>query len=260
MIKYLVKVYPWENPLFYSGKGGYTKNEKVVVETEIGNYIGTIFSAEIHTEEKGDENLPAIVRKMTARDEMSVIKNEGKKEEILKICKEEVQKSGLEMKISDIFLSLDKSNILVVFTAKDRVDFRSFVKKVSSLLRRSIKMKQIGSRDEAKMLGGCGICGKELCCVKFFREIPSISTEMARVQQIAHRGSDRISGLCGRLKCCLSYEYDQYREMLEGMPEIYSHIETKEGSGEVIDLNVIKQEIRVKLDNGTVISIKKKDL
>ena len=121
-------------------------------------------------------------------------------------------------------------------------------------------MQQIGSRDEARKLGGFGICGRELCCVSFPGIIPSITTDMARIQQISHRGIDRISGLCGRLMCCLAYESKQYRELLEGMPEIYSVINTKEGKGTVIEINVINQEVKVKIGSGKYVIIKKEDL
>ena len=118
----------------------------------------------------------------------------------------------------------------------------------------------IGSRDEARKLGGYGICGRRLCCVNFKGSIQSISTDMARVQQIAHRGTERISGLCGRLMCCLAYEAQQYRKMLDGMPETYSVVDTKEGKGTVIEVNAVTQEIKVKLTTGKYVTLKKEDL
>ena len=123
-----------------------------------------------------------------------------------------------------------------------------------------VRMQQIGSRDEARRLGDCGVCGRKLCCVNFKSSIPSITTDMARVQQIAHRGTERISGSCGRLMCCLAYEAQCYREMLQGMPELYSNIDTKEGNGTVIEINAITQEIKVKLQSGKYLAIKKEDL
>ena len=164
------------------------------------------------------------------------------------------------MKLVDIRVSIDGSGILVVFAAEGRVDFRELVRNLSCIFHRSIKMHQIGSRDEARKIGGCGICGRELCCMRFPGNLPSITTEMARIQKISHRGSERISGACGRLMCCLVYEAEQYREMLEGMPEINSFVKTKQGKGEVIEINAIKQEIGVRLENGDVIKIKKEEL
>jgi cell fate regulator YaaT (PSP1 superfamily) len=121
-------------------------------------------------------------------------------------------------------------------------------------------MRQIGSRDEARNLGGCGVCGKELCCVKFLGEIPSISTDMAKVQNVAQRGSDRISGICGRLMCCLSYEAEQYRALLRGLPEVGSSVNTQKGKGDVIELNPLTQEIKVRLLTNEYVVIKKEDL
>lgn len=121
-------------------------------------------------------------------------------------------------------------------------------------------MQQVGSRDEAKKLGGYGICGRELCCVRNNGNMQSITTDMARVQQIAHRGTDRISGLCGRLMCCLAYEAEQYKEMLQGMPEIHSVVRTAEGKGIVIEINAPAQEIKIKLETGKYISVKKEDI
>jgi len=161
------------------------------------------------------------------------------------------------MKLIDLSISLDGKQIIFAFTSDGRIDFRKLVKDLSIVFKKSIRMQQIGSRDEARKLGGYGMCGRELCCVKFSGNMQSITTDMARVQQIAHRGSDRISGLCGRLMCCLAYEADQYREMLVGMPEIGSVIETGEGKGTVVEINAILKEIKVRIDKGKYISVKK---
>jgi cell fate regulator YaaT (PSP1 superfamily) len=164
------------------------------------------------------------------------------------------------MKLIDARVGLDGSNVVIVFTADERVDFRELVKNLAKIFHRSIRMLQIGSRDEARRLGGCGICGRELCCVKFPGNIPSISTEMARVQQVSNRGSDRISGVCGRLMCCLSYEAKQYQEMLSGMPEIGSIVRTREGKGEVLEIDVMKQEVKIKTEDGKIEFVKKDEI
>ena len=115
-------------------------------------------------------------------------------------------------------------------------------------------MHQIGSRDEARNLGGAGICGRKLCCLHSSGNLPSISIDMARVQQIAHRGSERISGICGRLMCCLSYEAKQYEEMMKGMPQPHSQVKTPEGKGSVVEINPLTSQIKVKLEDGNVIT------
>lgn len=166
----------------------------------------------------------------------------------------------MEMKIVDVLVSLDAGSVIVVFSAEERVDFRELVKSLAKTLRRSVRMHQIGSRDEARKCGGCGICGRELCCLKFLKNLPSISIETARIQQIAHRGSERISGQCGRLLCCLSYEAGQYQELMKGMPEIGKAVKTEEGQGHVIEINALTQKIKIKLEDGKVISVNKDDL
>jgi cell fate regulator YaaT (PSP1 superfamily) len=256
MKKYLVKLYSWENPRLCFSENDLKKGDQVILEGDFGNDLGVIVG-EVKTKE---ENGQQIVRVATARDIETFQKNEEKKEEILKMSKSEIKRIDLRMKLIDVRICLDGSNIIIVFTADERVDFRELVKNLAKIFHRSVRMLQIGSRDEARRLGGCGICGRELCCVKFPGSIPSISTEMARIQQVASRGSDRISGICGRLMCCLSYEAKQYQEMIAGMPERGSFIRTKEGKAEVLDIDIIRQEVKVKLENGQIKNFKKEDI
>jgi len=160
----------------------------------------------------------------------------------------------------DVRLTLDGRQIIFAFTADGRIDFRDLVKNLSKTFKKSVRMQQMGSRDEAKRIGGYGICGREFCCVRNGGNIQSITTDMARVQQIAHRGTERISGMCGRLMCCLVYEAQQYKEMLVGMPELHSTVNTPEGRGFVIEVNAITQEIKVKLETGKYLSVKKEEI
>ncbi len=257
MFKYLVKLYDWENPRLCSSSAEFSTGDKVIVSSDFGNDLGVIFDSKVETK---DEPTNAIVRKATPRDLEVFNENGRKKVEIIKTCQEEIHKEKLEMKLIDAHITLGKGNILIVFTADGRVDFRDLVKNLSGSFHRSVRMQQIGSRDEARKLGGCGICGKELCCTRFSGNLPSISTEMAKIQQISHRGSDRISGLCGRLMCCLSYEVDQYRELLKGMPEMHSIVKTEKGKGLVIEINALIQKIKIKLDDGQIITVEKKEI
>lgn len=257
MYKVLVNLYSWENPRLYSSGTEFSKGDRVVVKSEFGNDIGTIEDGNVNSREDPTQN---IIRKATARDIDIFDKNENRQSEILKDCKNEAKRLGLAMKLNSAHVTLDGSNIIVIFTAEERIDFRELVKNLSKIMRRSVRMHQIGSRDEARKLGGCGICGRELCCMKFPGNLPGISIDMARIQKVSHRGSERVSGLCGRLMCCLSYESEQYKELLSGMPEVDSIVKTKEGRGKVIEINAIKQEIQVKLENNNIITIKKEDL
>ncbi len=257
MHKTLISVYDWENPSLFSSDAELEEKDKVIIESEFGPILGVVKVADIDAK----DNPPrSILRKATKRDIEIFEKNERKKSEILKTCKEEVKRLGIEMKLIDSKMTLDSGSIIIAFVAGGRVDFRDLVKNLSKIFHRSVRMQQVGSRDETRKLGGCGICGRELCCVKFSGDLPSISTEMARVQQIAHRGSERISGLCGRLMCCLAYEAQQYKELLSEIPELHSFVKIKDGKGEVIEINAIKQEIKVRLENNQVITVKKEEL
>lgn len=257
MGKILVTLYPWESPRLYGCDGEVAAGDSVIIKSEYGNEAGIVSAADIETSEEPKEK---IARVATARDRKVFEENTAKKGELLEICKQEVKKLGLELKPLDAVASLDGKQIIFAFTADGRIDFRELVKNLGGILKKSIRMQQVGSRDEARKLGGYGICGRELCCVRFRGNMQSITTDMARVQQIAHQGTERISGLCGRLMCCLAYEAEQYREMLKGMPELFSVLETKEGKGTVVEINAPMQEIKVKLESGKYIIVKKEDL
>jgi cell fate regulator YaaT (PSP1 superfamily) len=253
----LISIYSWENSKLFSNNFEVEKGSRVIIPTEFGNELGVVVAAGISS---SDEPKDKVVRLATEHDIETYEKYEKEKEELLDTCHETVKKLALPMKIIDARTNLDGKQIIFVFTADGRVDFRELVKELSRVLKKTIRMQQIGSRDEARKLGGYGICGRELCCVKFPGSIPSISTDMARIQQISHRGTERISGLCGRLMCCLAYEAEQYKSLLEGMPELYSVVRTPEGNGTAIEINAISQEVKVKLENGKYINIKKEDI
>lgn len=258
MYKYLVSLRSWENPRLCRSGIKFEKGDRViVVDKEFGGDLGFIEEVDVETKE---EPLQEISGKATQRNIETAEENEEKSEYLLEVCHKEIKKLGLKMKLVDAWISLEKGNVVIAFTADGRVDFRELVRNLSGIFHRTVRMRQIGSRDEARKLGNCGVCGRELCCVKFSGDLPGISTEMARVQQVAHRGSERISGICGRLMCCLAYEAKQYQEMLSDMPELHSKIKIKEGEGEVIEVNAIKQEIRVKKKNGQILTIKKEEL
>ena len=254
MSKILVSLYAWEPPKLYACEAEVAKGDRVIVETEHGNEVGIVDAADIKTGETPEHK---IVRIATRRDTEVFEERRKGKNKLLEVCKQEVKKLGLELKLVDVMASLDGKQIIFAFTADGRVDFRELVKNLSVQLKKAIRMQQVGSRDEARKLGGYGICGRELCCVRFKGNMQSITTDMARVQQIAQRGTERISGLCGRLMCCLAYEAEQYKKMLEGMPEIYSKVETREGKGTVVEINAPLQEIKIKLESGKYITIKK---
>lgn len=257
MQKYSVLVYSWEPLRQAASDFDFQNGDLVVVKEDSYNEIGIIESFESLTSE---DKKTTIVRKATKRDIETSEKNKEKRAEILQLSKSEVKRLGLNMKLVDVHVSLDGSNAIVLFTADERIDFRELVKNLSKIFHRSVRLHQVGSRDEARKIGGCGVCGRDLCCLRFQGSLPSISIDMARVQQVAHRGSERISGACGRLMCCLSYEAQQYREMLEGFPEMHSVLTIKEGKGEVIELNALSGDIKLRMADGSIVIVKKDSL
>jgi cell fate regulator YaaT (PSP1 superfamily) len=257
MPNYLVRIYSWESPKLYESEIDLARGEMVIVAGENSNELGIVEDA---NSDSRDETAGRILRVATPRDREVFGSYEEQKPELVEKCKEIVKESGLEMKIVDGRISLDGKQVIFAFTADGRVDFRELVKVLAKEFKKMIRMQQIGTRDEARNLGGYGVCGRDLCCVKFSGSIQSITTDMARVQQIAHRGTERISGICGRLMCCLAYEAQQYKEMLSGMPEVYSVISTPSGKGTVIEINAITQKVTVKLENGEYVSFDKKEL
>lgn len=262
----LVKINRWENPITVFSPIPLSVGDVVVVETADGFLTGIVESARVEEKNLAETERPKagngvkISRKANLND-LKIISEHAKKEaEALKICREEVKKSGLPMKLVDAAYSFDGGSITFAFIADGRVDFRDLVKNLSKQFQRSIRLHQIGARDESRQCGSYGICGRELCCVKFRGNLPSISSEMAKIQQIAHRGSERISGVCGRLMCCLAYEADQYREMLENLPKPGETIKHEGKNVVVKEVNAISGEIRAELADKSIVVLNKIDL
>ena len=208
-MKISVKIFPLDNPQVYdSGNWGVEVGDTVIVSTNYGIESAKVRETDVDTKEECSK----IVRKATSIDIETIEKNKQKSEEVVGICKGMVKECKLFMKIVGAHLSLDGGKIVFLFTAEKRVDFRGLVRMLSKRFQKSIRLQQVGSRDETRRIGGFGVCGRELCCVKFLENLKSVTTEDARDQHMGQRGSDRISGLCGRLKCCLGFEVEQYRE------------------------------------------------
>jgi cell fate regulator YaaT (PSP1 superfamily) len=231
----------------------------VVVDHEWGGS----FSAEVLVVDKnieGQEPVGRVSRKVTARDREIILNNQEKEREILKEIKAEARKMELPMKISEARVSLNEKCLVVAFVSDSRVDFRELVRSLSNRLQKTVRFQQIGSRDEARKIGGYGICGKEVCCKKFPGCLKSISTEMARCQMVSHRGTERISGACGRLMCCLGFEADQYQEILQEMPKKGRKVSVDDKKGKIIEILPLTEEVRVEMEDGTVIKAKKDEI
>ena len=221
---------------------------KVIVETARGVECGeVVIPNRAIGEDKVVQPLRSIIR-IATRDDLEALKrNKAKEEEIMKVFAQKIEAHKLEMKPIDVDYTFDGSKILFYFTAESRVDFRELVKDLASVYRTRIELRQIGVRDEAKMLGGLGICGRPFCCSAFLGEFQPVSIKMAKEQSLSLNPT-KISGTCGRLMCCLKYEQDCYEELLAITPKIGALVETAEGKGIVEDTNLLTGIIHVKLD------------
>lgn len=218
----------------------------VIVETELGTESGEVASIEKKLDkEKPKEPLKPVLRKATTTDLNKIEKYEKRVKEAVSYCREAINGFGLEMKLVDAHFAFDGSRITLYFTADCRIDFRELVKNLTRHFQKSVRLQQIGSRDAAAKIGDYGICGRKLCCAKFLKEFESITLDTARIQQMEHRGSDRLSGVCGRLMCCLDYEAETYKKLSKDMPDMGEIVETKSGQGKVIARNILSRKVEV---------------
>ena len=223
--------------------------DTVIVETARGIECGKIA---MENKEVNDEEivhpLKKLIRKATKEDFKRLEENRRKEKEALKICEKKVAEHGLEMKLVDVEYTFDNSKILFYFTADGRVDFRALVKDLASVFRTRIELRQIGVRDESKMLGGLGVSGRPFCCSSFLGEFHPVSIKMAKEQGLS-LSPTKISGTCGRLMCCLKYEQEAYTDLLKRTPKIGAIVKTPLGRGLVVETNLLTQTLKVKMDN-----------
>ena len=224
-------------------------NDTVIVETSRGIECGVIAIA---NKEVADDEivhpLKKLIRIATKEDLKHLEDNRRKEKEALKICEQKVAEHGLGMKLVDVEYTFDNSKILFYFTADGRVDFRALVKDLAAVFRTRIELRQIGVRDESKMLGGLGVCGRPFCCSLFLGEFHPVSIKMAKEQGLS-LSPTKISGTCGRLMCCLKYEQEAYTDLLKRTPKIGAIVKTPMGRGLVTETNLITQTLKVKMDN-----------
>ena len=221
--------------------------DKVIVETVRGLDFGTV-ATPIKTIERedADEPLKDVVRIATHQDLAQVKKVQALNKKFLEETKRIVENSGLEMKIISCDTSFDEQKININFTSENRVDFRELVKELGSRFKARIELRQIGARDEVKIIGGLGPCGKVCCCREFLQDFEHVSIKMPKVQGLSLNPT-KISGLCGRLMCCLGYENGHYSETFRMMPRINSEVETPEGKGTVVYNNLLKRLVQVRI-------------
>jgi len=229
----------------------FKRNDHVIVETARGVEYGTVVLPNRELEdEKVVQPLKPIIRKATEADAQTHLKNREKEKEALKICHEKVNKHNLEMKLIDAEYTFDNNKVLFYFTADGRVDFRELVKDLAAVFRTRIELRQIGVRDETKILGGIGVCGRALCCHSYLSDFVPVSIKMAKEQSLSLNPT-KISGICGRLMCCLKNEEDTYEELNKKLPGIGDRVTTEEGlKGEVSGVNVLRQLVKVVIEEG----------
>ena len=237
---------------FAPGKYNSHTGDKVIVETARGVEFGTVVTGQKDVEDdKITQPLKPVIRIATQDDIRKEEKNREKEKEAFGICLEKIRKHGLEMKLIDAEYTFDNNKVLFYFTADGRIDFRELVKDLASVFRTRIELRQIGVRDETKIRGGIGICGRPLCCNTYLSEFAPVSIKMAKEQNLSLNPS-KISGVCGRLMCCLTNEEETYEELNSRLPSNGDHVTTPEGlRGDVQSVNVLRQQVKVivTLDN-----------
>ena len=240
--------------VYYFAPGDYTieKGQYVIVETAKGVEYGfVVLGPTMMPDEKIVQPLKPVMRTATEKDAKAEEKNREKEKEAFSICLEKIEKHGLEMKLIDAEYTFDNNKLLFYFTADGRIDFRELVKDLAAVFRTRIELRQIGVRDETKILGGIGICGRMLCCNTYLSDFAPVSIKMAKEQNLSLNPS-KISGVCGRLMCCLKNEEEAYEELNSRLPNIGTRVKTPDGlSGEVQSVRVLKQKVKVivTLDN-----------
>lgn len=222
------------------------KGDHVIVETARGvEYGSVVLSPKKVSDDEIMQPLKPVLRIATEADEKAQKKNHEKEKEAFKICKEKIVKHGLAMKLVETEYTFDNNKILFYFTADGRIDFRELVKDLASVFKTRIELRQIGVRDETKILGGIGICGRPLCCHTYLTEFAPVSIKMAKEQNLSLNPT-KISGVCGRLMCCLKNEEEAYEELNSKLPNVGDRVETVDGfRGEVQTVSVLKQMVRV---------------
>ncbi len=240
---------------FDAGDLPFGAGEPVIVESDKGLVLGKALSAPQEKEKRFILKSPRkVVRKATPEDLEQFERNRQLDKDAFQFCLEKIREKNLSMKLVKTEVLLDRSKILFYFTAEKRVDFRELVKDLAAQFRMRIEMRQIGVRDEAKMICGIGTCGRELCCARFMNRFELVSVKMAKEQNIALNPT-KISGICGRLMCCLAYEYPTYMELKKDLPRLGKHIVTRSGKGKVIRQNVLKQTVTIQLEEGGEVTI-----
>ena len=239
--------------IYYFDPAGktYKPGDHLIIDTARGPEYG-ICAGGNHNIHKMEVVSPLrqVIRLANAQDERIVAENRAKEEKAFKACMQKIEEMGLDMQLVSAECAFDGSKILFFFTADERVDFRELVKSLASLFHTRIELRQIGVRDKARMVGGLGICGRPFCCGSFLDDFQPVSIKMAKTQNLSLNPT-KISGTCGRLMCCLKYEQDAYEDLLKTTPKNESFVDTTDGRGTVIEVDLLRQRVKVRLEEQT---------
>ena len=227
----------------------FQEGDGVIVETSRGVEFGTCSQGNTLVDEiELTAPLRPVLRAATEEDRQTAEKHREKEAKAFQICQEKIAEHGLDMKLVDVEYSFEGNKVLFFFTSEGRVDFRALVKDLAGAIHARIELRQIGVRDEAKMLGGLGICGRPFCCSQFLDEFQPVSIKMAKTQNLSLNPT-KISGTCGRLMCCLKYEQEAYEDLVKSAPKQESFVETPDGAGTVCSVNLLRQTVQVRLES-----------
>lgn len=237
--------------IYYFDPAGviYSAGDHVIIDTARGSEYGTCTGGN-HTIPPKDVVAPLrrVLRKATAQDEKIVSENRVREKKAYEVCLQKIADHGLDMQLVSAEVAFDGSKILFYFTADERVDFRELVKNLASVFHTRIELRQIGVRDKAKMVGGLGICGRPFCCASFLEDFQPVSIKMAKTQNLSLNPT-KISGTCGRLMCCLKYEQDAYEDLIRNSPKLDSFVDTPEGRGTIVEVNLLRQRVKVRMED-----------
>ena len=237
--------------IYYFDPDGKTlqPGDHVIIDTARGAEYGTCAGANHRIAQKDVvAPLRKVLRKANAQDERIAADNRAKEKKAYNICVEKIAEHGLDMQLVSAEVAFDGSKILFYFTADERVDFRELVKNLASIFHTRIELRQIGVRDKAKMVGGLGICGRPFCCASFLDDFQPVSIKMAKTQNLSLNPT-KISGTCGRLMCCLKYEQDAYEDLIRTSPKMESFVDTPEGRGTVVEIDLLRQRVKVRMED-----------
>ena len=240
---------PGQKIYFFAPDGQrFAEGDHIIIDTARGEEFGICVGGNHKIPPKNVvAPLRKVLRRATPQDEKTIQENRAKEKRAFEVCQQKIAEHGLDMQLVSAEVAFDGSKILFYFTADERVDFRELVKNLASVFRTRIELRQIGVRDKARMVGGLGICGRPFCCASFLDDFQPVSIKMAKTQNLSLNPT-KISGTCGRLMCCLKYEQDAYEDLIRSSPKPESFVDTPEGRGTVVELDLLRQRVKVRME------------